>query len=389
MKVSVIEIDYHPEVLKNMCYILENTSLDVTFFTTEKIYHQVNNGAVFGNFKWVYFSKKESVKSFFHKHSDLLNASDVVFFNTLASQFKFFSKFQFNCKTVLRIHNTNAYFSRSIKYSPKWSLFYLFKDVSHFIRKTIFSLDWYYRKKVINKIDYFVFADEKLREYAIKNGLVDEKKTIESIPLAHYSKQYEKVQPTVEVVITIPGAIDPRRRDYNLFFDVLEDVASKITSPIKIYFLGRAKGKYADYVMNKFNSISNDKLSVVFYKERVPQSTFSSVLKATDFLVLPLKMSTRYTIYTERYGYTKISGGINDMIHYGKPSILPAAYPLSSDLESITAQYINEKEFSEIVLQWVNSKKFVDYQSSVAESLKKFDRNQLKQKMEHIFSAIN
>lgn len=55
MKVSVIEIDYHPEVLKNMCYILENTSLDVTFFTTEKIYHQVNNGAVFGNFKWVYF----------------------------------------------------------------------------------------------------------------------------------------------------------------------------------------------------------------------------------------------------------------------------------------------------------------------------------------------
>ena len=65
MKIAIIEIDYHPEVLKNMCNILDDTFMEITFYTTEKIYKQVNDEHVFEKFNWVYFSEDESLKAFF------------------------------------------------------------------------------------------------------------------------------------------------------------------------------------------------------------------------------------------------------------------------------------------------------------------------------------
>ncbi|MDF1674263.1 MAG: hypothetical protein P1U44_01005 [Vicingaceae bacterium] len=388
MKIAIIEIDYHPEVLKNMCNILDDTFMEITFYTTEKIYKQVNDEHVFEKFNWVYFSEDESLKAFFLYHKENINSSDIVFFNTLASNFRFFSAFEFTGKKILRVHNTNAYFSPANNYFPKWTLFYLFKDVSHIIRKTIFSLDWYYRKKFIETVDYFVFADEKLREYAIDEMLINKEKTLASIPLAHYSECYEKSKKTHEVVVTIPGAIDPRRKDYDMLYNALKIASPKFDAPVKIYFLGKANGKYANFVKRMFKSLESKSLFISFYKDRVPQSTFSSVLKSTDFLTLPLKIETRYTIYTERYGFTKISGGINDMIHYGKPCVLTSLYPLSNELKQVTGQYSSVNEFAEIMIDWVNNRKFVEYQKNVALSLKNYEKGQLKVKIEQIFSSI-
>ena len=113
-KIAIFEFDYHEEVLRNFCHIADQDSFEIMIFTRERLWNNVNIDIkdLMSSFSVFQLKKGESISSFFDKHISKINTADVVLFNTLASDFKFFSGLSIKPPVILRIHNTNAYFQK-------------------------------------------------------------------------------------------------------------------------------------------------------------------------------------------------------------------------------------------------------------------------------------
>jgi hypothetical protein len=77
-------------------------------------------------------------------------------------------------------------------------------------------------------------------------------------------------------------------------------------------------------------------------------------MRETDLIISPIVIRTKQGIYGEDYGYTKISGSISDLIHYGKPALIPAAYPLQPALAPLVQTYLDRADFSQKLQQLIS-----------------------------------
>jgi len=389
-KIAIIELDYHPEVLYNTCKILINSTFDINIFTIEKIALEIKELLPEEGLHWNICTNKKTIRSFIKENLNLLNASDLIIFNTLASNFSFFSKLNLKPVTVLRIHNTYSYFApgNHIKLVP--SLYFVWKDTSHFIRKTIGELDWYYRKKFLKSVDYICFPDEEIRKFASTNGLIKGYKTIPSLPITYFDPGFYKPFSGNEIIITIPGTVDQRRRNYQDVLLALGMIKDKLNIPVVVNFLGKPKDAYGKEIIRNAASLANKNLKIVTFSQKIPFDLFNNILKNTDFFILPIVIDTKYLIYEEKYGYTKISGSINDMIHTGKPSIVTSDYPLNPQLKGICDSYGTPSDLAGKLLQWINNKKFQLYSQNLFSSLNYYNQESiLKLYTETIYKTIN
>jgi len=303
-----------------------------------------------------------------------LNNSHAVLFNTIASNYRLFYRLQLRSTVLVRIHNSNAYFkSLHENYKPRFTLFYLMKDISHFIRNTLFKLDWYHRKIFLSQADYYVFPSKIIREFAINMLGIRQEKTI-SLPFSyasHPSTSYATTNTNESpVTITIIGKLDQRNRDYEMLYRVFQKLGPFLTNskyPIRLIFLGSATTKYGKKIVNLFTTIINDNFSLVSFKDFVEQEQFIKYINQTDFLILPINIKTRYAVYDESYGHTKISGNINDIIKYQKPALIPAEYPLENKLKLITESFKDENELAAKIQEWCTDQKFrqFDFEKSL------------------------
>lgn len=377
-KIAIIEIDYHAEVLKNTCTILQNTPFEISIYTNEKIARDVKSDKNSSRFQWVIKSQQESIRGFFKRHVKEINQSDVVLFNTLASHFRFFLKLDIKPVSILRIHNSNAYFQPGKNFKPVFTPYFIWKDSSHILRKTVGELDWYYRKKFLRKIDYLCFPDETLEEYARKTGLIKSYQTSLVLPLTAYDPKFDKLTDTNEIYITIPGTIDQRRRDYETVITAFESIKTKLTQRVVLTLLGRPKDHYGHQIIKRMLGLGSGHIQTRHYNERIPFNEFDNVLKDTDFLILPIVINTKYVIYREKYGYTKISGSINDLIRCGKPAIINRDYPLNKNLDQITTTYTSQVELSENIVNWVNHRDYKKYSGIIKQALVKYSEENIR-----------
>jgi len=366
IKVSVLEFDYHPEVLRNTCKILNNDEFIVHIFTTHKIWNEtninINDFEAQINVDTVE-TNKQSIKSFLQNSLKTINNTDTVLINTVASNYKTYWKTEFKPPVVLRIHNANAFFNQfynSIR--PKLSLFYIWKDVSHLVRKSILSLDWYHRKKLINKTDYFAFPNNEIKEYAVNMLNLDPQKAL-SLPFsfATDTEPAAKSNQTGTTTISIIGKVDKRNRDYMTVYEAFKHIqksSTEIKENIKLVLLGKATSAYGKSIAKKFRQLQNNKFEFIYFDSFVPQETFERIIDQTDFFIVPTNIKTRFAIYEEYYGYTKISGSINDIIRHKKPALVYADYPLSAALKKITEGYKNDLDLAEKIKDWINRRKY-------------------------------
>ena len=77
-------------------------------------------------------------------------------------------------------------------------------------------------------------------------------------------------------------------------------------------------------------------------------------MRNTDLLVSPIILDTRYKIYREKYGFTKISGVEADVIRYGVPAIIPSKYPLEENLRHLIDGYDSLESLSDLLLKYIN-----------------------------------
>lgn len=386
--ICIVEIDYHPEVLHNTCILLSGAPFKVTIFTTRLIFEQAQGSKFLKNFDWVIIERGSEFKQTFIKHLSKINNSDLILFNTLASNFNFFSKLGMKTISILRLHNTNAYLNPGKSFKTRFTPYFLFKDSSHIIRKTLFERDWYFRNKFLKHIDYVVFPDPILEKYAVDNQLIDPGRVCASIPISSWNPDYQKQKVTDEIKITIPGTIDIRRRDYRIVLNAFMMLSSRLNQNITLTLLGRPKNNYGREIIAEFRKLQNKKLKVITFNQKVPMEEYNFHLKQTDFFILPIKIDTKYTIYRERYGYTKISGSINDMIIAGKPALINADYPLNDKLEQISEEFYNEVDLYNTLISWINEKTYLRLQEKVGESLSFYSHENMKKYIIDVFTKL-
>jgi len=362
IKISIIEFDYHAEVLRDFCRITENTDFLVRIFTTEKIWSAVGNyqEKLPANFQLFQKTKGKSLSRFIYCNYKELNSSDVIIFNTIASNFRLFSRLKLDPVLVVRIHNANAYFNKLLKtYKPIFTPFFVCKDLSHFLRKTIGELDWYYRKKFLHKVHYFAFPSKLILQHAIDTFHIQKTKAV-YLPLSYTSTEMKKTK-TLEntnTTVIVTGRVDRRVRDYMILYKSFKLALSKNNKPIRLVLLGKSNSVYGKKIVKLFKALESDKFSFISFPNYIEQDLFKNYIDNSDFLILPIKIDARYTIYNEKYGYTKMSGSINDLIKYQKPGLINAEYPLDDDLKFITEPYKDEKELADKIIAWSESEKY-------------------------------
>lgn len=363
IKIGIFEFDYHPEVLRNTISILNTNEYEIYVFSRKHIIEKsrIQTDHIEVNS----LNKNQSLKTYINNHLDKINSLDLLLFNTIASNFKTFSKTTFKPSVILRIHNSNAYFN-TLKntYRPIFQAFYIWKDFSHFVRNTLYKRDIYWRNKLLKKIDYFAFPNEIIKDYSINHLDVSLHKTL-NLPFSFYLEDIAKTDyHSKEISISIIGKIDKRNRDYYSVIKAFEKLNSFINENkfiINLFLLGDSNSLFGKKILRKFEKLRSKKLRIHSFKGFVENQKFKEVISKTDFLLSPVKVATRFTIYKEFYGKTKISGSLNDILLFQKPAIIPNELSIPNEYKTVTESYSNADQLSTILKDWISGNKYNDF----------------------------
>jgi hypothetical protein len=124
---------------------------------------------------------------------------------------------------------------------------------------------------------------------------------------------------TDEIWITIPGVVEPLRRDYTR---LLQGIKEKGLYPaIKIIFLGKWNtGKYPD-IARLLEETGVWKNQIVMFEEFIDNSVFHSYLRQSD-LILPLMHPSVNNLLSAYYRDHRISGSFNLSFAYKIPMLI-------------------------------------------------------------------
>ncbi|MEQ8474373.1 MAG: hypothetical protein RIC35_24465 [Marinoscillum sp.] len=353
IKLLIIEFDYHSEVLRDLCLLCAESEFVLTIFTSEKTWNSVGLSEDIPHLEVFIKKKGLSLKDFFKQYQTVTDSNDIVLFNTCASNFKFFSRYRFNIPCVLRIHNYNSYFERTENLQfdlNSWQY-----DLEHLFYRSLWRRDWYYRRKFLKCINYFMFPNEVITEYARNRGRIEHKKILKSLPYT-FSRSFHEIKNT-EIIITVVGTVEKKRRNYDELIDALALASPSFNQPVKLVLLGKLKGNYGQKIKLKLATLSNPKLQVVTYEQFVPQATYDDIMTRSSFQIVPINLETRYQICSEKYGLTKISGAESEMIKYQLQSVFPNGYLVPEELVQLTTNYSSTADLAERIIELVNQKK--------------------------------
>ncbi len=366
MRIALIEFDYHAEVLRNTLHILLHNGNEVHVFTSERIWQKVDWDKGSKGLS-LHLQKKDSLTKFLEHKRSAINGCDLILFNTLASNFKLWSKQELKAPIVLRIHNANATFTSLLKaYRPIWKPFFMWKDLSYFIRIVLGKQEPFYKSRFLKKVDHYAFPDEGIRSFAVNEFGLNPNQCI-SLPFVFWEsvKPIQKTSPK-NLNLTIIGKVDRRNRDYEIVVNAFKRIASQLEQKgihIKLNLLGKAVGSYASRVIDDLEKLNSANFQLNSFSDFVSQEEFENELDQTSFLIIPTRIRTRFTVYSEWYGSTKISGSINDVIRYHRLALINAEYPVPKDISQAFRPYKDANDLAEQILQQAETHEYqkLDY----------------------------
>lgn len=351
MKIGLIELDFHVDSVDGICKVFEDSGHELLIFTTNENHRLLSVRSYFSKHQW-FTPGNLSKSAFLNRYRAEINGCDGIFINTISSDFKVFSDFEFRPLTMLRVHNAYKMFApfRHIKIYPNARG--LFKALSYFIREVVIDRFWYYRPRVVSKIDYFTFPDESIKAYLLSKNLVPLEKIGPVLPIKVFDEtvvlENEMIQG--EIHICIPGGVDRRRRLYEPVVEAFREVAEKTPIKVKLHLLGRCNGSYGAKIIKAFLALQNDRFELVYHSNFVSQKDFDETMRKTNLVIAPVNPDALTQLYGEIYGKTKISGSMTDIVLFPKPLILPLTYPLSGPWKDIFFSYRDSRELSGFIL---------------------------------------
>lgn len=337
MRILLVELDYHPEVLDGMYNLLKedhNVSILSRKPILDKTRIDFQNPNVY-TYEHIDRNKIESARF------------DSVIYTTAQTNFYRLNKLKISGKKYVIVHNVNSYFDQS-KINFKLHPFYLWKDISYFIRVIVFKRELHHKRYFLSNIDFFLFPSEFMLNQA-KKLTPEETRYVENTVTWKY-QEFEPKKPSEIQEISVIGAIDRRRRDYSLVVNLVRYLDKRLSNKIVVNILGNSSSCYGGKIVEKLKKSISSKIQVRTFKNHVGENDFIEIVKNSSCLISPIKQKNRHHIWLEKYGVTKITGSINDAIRFSKPIFIPSFYPIPASLSKLIFPFQSQEDLNEKTL---------------------------------------
>ena len=378
MKVGLVELAFHNEVLRSYINILKTLSDEIVCFTNRFCHEQIYDYQDDSQTEWI-IKKEASNKLYFQNIDDQLKACDVLIIITLDDDLDFFAEYKWPTKTILLVHDYYSFFEpNQINYSG---------TLKEKARSTKSWLQFHTKKerkkanKLIENMTKLAVPSSSVMKFVQDRKLTN--KLTEVLDFAIPNQSFE-VSKSDRVVITIPGNVIPKSRNYKAVVNALTKVRDDLEN-LELVILGQARTSYGRKIIHELNKLISNQILVKYYDAFIDQTEFDNQLKRTDFLLLPISKVMRYRHFKEMNGFTCVSGNINDMLYFGKPAIVPSFYPLDEPVEDMVERYSNDDHLSTLLLDWVNNRKF-DVITTEIPSIQSLQRKKVEERFKKAIS---
>ena len=360
--IAIIELYQHDEVIRHYYNLLKKSDHKVKIFCSYTVYQMLADLHNQPSFEWIVQAGSQSIPDFLKSNYPLIRAAKLVFITTALNNFKAFYQLSTINKTILLVHNAHSFLA------PQFFLALNGFNILDRLRwlKITLNRSHFYKKQLLQNLAGLIFPTEIILQYVKNHFDLPTPLQLVTLPFATY-RQPPAVTSKNKITITIPCTVISEQRDYGLVLTAIKKISKDLTKEIHLVLLGQPKGD-GEKIITAFHKIEGPEIKVTSFSKTIPLQTYENWLKATNFLILPLKQYGKNHIYEEQLGYSKISGGVNDMIRFGVPALIPDYYPLEAQLEKMVERYDSD-QLANKILYWVNQNKYSIYRATVPATL--------------------
>jgi hypothetical protein len=238
----------------------------------------------------------------------------------------------FKGKNVFYISNINSWFVLPKLRDSDGFFNYLKGIILHLFKKVFYE-----------RADCFIVGSFNMQTYLKKFT----NKHIYTIPFnsfKNYKKEVKELKASDKIIkIVIPGNIELRRKNLNIFKKATKKLSKEELKNIKIILLGRPITKEDKKFVNEWKKDIGDSLE--FFETFVDNKIFTSYLKEADYIasVINVEYIDKYG-FKEIYGISKDTGVEAHAIAYGKPLIINKDYKVDENIIDNVIYFESEEE---------------------------------------------
>lgn len=360
MKIAILEICAYTHysavngLIKTYSVDPNNT---IVLYTNESIAKAVRENGIPSNTMLVVYEEGMDVSLF-------LKEIEKVYFHrlhicTIESHFKAFENFKpYVEEIVFHVHDIDIWFDSTLKNNVRNFIAELGNQPNKVRIAARFGRDILVRNPQRDRIlaniqkekHQYIVHSEGQRKYL--SEFVDASKII-MFPFAinegNNKPQIKKLK-NQKTRICIPGIVTDTRRDYTGLFKTMDAILDDIKDTLIFDFLGFVE-KSEPHLLEKIKSFEKRGLEVIYYTEFVFGKKFDDALEQADIL---LNNQIVNVSHTKKYGVSKESGMIFNMIRGCKAGIFPLAYAVDKVYEPALLYYATDDELKNILLGLAN-----------------------------------
>lgn len=379
--IGILEYVCHWPNLYASSEIFLTSKTKVTIFTKKDIWDKIKEDiSDVGRYNIIFKHENETVLQFLNRVEKICDESkiDILFIQTISERIRKirdFKDFNPKCKIILNLHAINAWLDNK---NPRWwKNFWRTPHVGH----NIFFIFWFLidtmltsrfiNKIILKKVDAYGVQTSPIAGHA---GLLGVKKPVFVIPGWFNTEKKERKtrknqsNPNEAITFIVPGSLSKTRRDYELVFNVFEDILRRYRKKVRLILLGRPIGRYGEEVVRKAKKLSSEGLDIVYFEEFMPGNEFHRWLESGDFILAPMRLETwSANVIWEIAGETKSSSCLETSIIHKLPLIVPKGYTVPSKLKTSTLKYDGNEGLKRLVEDIIRNPKQISILAIEAE----------------------
>lgn len=337
-------------------------SLTIYVFTIDKIANALKENGLPENARLIIYSEQDNLKAFFKKMETY--QFDKFHLCTVTEHYPLYLRFTPQCKELFfHVHNVETWFNDSnllrfrvlveelkgstVKVSPV-------KKIGRFLMEIVFKG---YRQNILKKLysynHRFIVYSSGVKHFLAKFVPADK---ITVFPFAIYENMYDNSVSNSTLRICVPGIVTNARRDYNSLFRILSENADKLNGKLTVDLLGFIP-KPELHLVDTIKTLQSKGIEILYYLEFVFGEKYDRPLSYADIILGNLRVERSST---QKYGQTKESGTVYNMVRGAKPGLLPKNYPLDEEFSNSTLLFEDYDQLGKMIVQLVNDQVEID-----------------------------
>ena len=361
MKIGIVEIcepNHYSAVLALAQTYAVKSENSITIYTLSAFSKLFGN--LPGNIHVDIKPEQETVKSFLtHIAVAGLNR---VHINTISAHYGSFAAVKWSGEVYFTVHNTDLFFANTLGHRARL----LKDDLGEALQKRswpgIKSTIVQFVKDFKRQAQRQVFINRLLSvnyriivySHSQKKHLIQyvPEDRIIVFPFCLYDGMTDNSAANKKLRLCIPGTVTNRRRDYSSLLHMINTHFAFFKENITLDMLGYIY-KDENTLREQAEALQKKGFDIIFNTGFIATDEFNTRLSMADVILGNLKVQVNAY---RKYGVTKETGVIFNIIKSGKPGILPHEYTTDAELKDICLFYNNYADLLKIIEQLVAQK---------------------------------